>query len=75
MYSFILWKFGKLFGGWMRSRANVGDASKGRSSDPCKHHGLISVELPGEGRRLLIEIHKGAAPRLRGQLGIDDPAL
>ena len=47
----------KLFGGWMRSRATVGDASKGRSSEPCS--GCYRASAVG----FLSEIHKGVGLR------------
>ena len=43
----------KLFGGWMRSRANVGDASKSRSSESCS--GCYRASAVG----FLSEIHEG----------------
>ena len=47
----------KLFGGWIRSRATVGDASKGRSNEPCS--GSYRASAAG----FLSEIHKGVGLR------------
>ena len=52
-----LFGFEKLFGGCMRSRATVGDASKGRSNEPCSR----SYRASAVG--FLSEIHKGVSLR------------